>query len=603
MKCIKEMESGVAELGSGYGGRTLVQALLAGQTTKRIAMLAALAEEIRGTHPQDAHKSGFEHAYQLLTTLDRDRPEITRSQLLHPTTGAWLASCMRRLRAEAPPADGTMWPDLGYLGWLASAAAIRAGIPASIPVVVRDGNVMLPMLGLARVAPGGSSGTGVLHWHEDSSLEIEFRSESLRITDLDAGDRDDWAPSARIELRGRDSFDVVIDDLDPFRDLSDPYLRREGVRNPPRLSAQQTVRWSETLAFAWRLMERDYPAYATPISIAFRSLVPLSAEPVISGVSSTSSDAFGCISATSPHGGHQMALTLVHEFQHAKLGALTDFVELCPDRSEAKFYAPWRDDPRPIGALLQGTYAHLGVTEFWRVDRMRRPESELARVEFARWRTQVERAIAELRGSGLLTEHGSVFVEAASTTLAPWLREEVSDVAEEIAHDSASVHRVAWCVRNRRVHADALASLGSLWTSGVERSVELPPSRLVVPHDELRQRSRLLPTYLKILSDASPGRGHDDIFRDCPKADLAYANADYAAAEELYAQEIAANPMSGQSWAGLALTLQRTRTAAEVSALMERGELVAQLYAAGSTAGFDVRPTDLVLWLSTGGKP
>ena len=27
-------------------------------------------------------------------------------------------------------------------------------------------------------------------------------------------------------------------------------------------------------------------------------------------------------------------------------------------------YLPWRDDPRPAAGLLQGAYAHVGVTEF-----------------------------------------------------------------------------------------------------------------------------------------------------------------------------------------------------------------------------------------------
>lgn len=30
-----------------------------------------------------------------------------------------------------------------------------------------------------------------------------------------------------------------------------------------------------------------------------------------------------------------------------------------------RYYAPWREDPRPISGLLQRTYAFLEVSAFW----------------------------------------------------------------------------------------------------------------------------------------------------------------------------------------------------------------------------------------------
>jgi HEXXH motif-containing protein len=34
--------------------------------------------------------------------------------------------------------------------------------------------------------------------------------------------------------------------------------------------------------------------------------------------------------------------------------------------SGRRCYAPWREDLRPISGFLQGTYAFLGVSGFWR---------------------------------------------------------------------------------------------------------------------------------------------------------------------------------------------------------------------------------------------
>lgn len=36
-----------------------------------------------------------------------------------------------------------------------------------------------------------------------------------------------------------------------------------------------------------------------------------------------------------------------------------------PDDGQ-RFYAPWRDDARPVSGLLQGAYAYLGLSRFWR---------------------------------------------------------------------------------------------------------------------------------------------------------------------------------------------------------------------------------------------
>ena len=63
-----------------------------------------------------------------------------------------------------------------------------------------------------------------------------------------------------------------------------------------------------------------------------------------------------------------MAETLVHEFQHVKLCGLLDMVPLAASGAE-KVYAPWRQDPRPAGGLLQGIYAHLGIVRFWQSQR------------------------------------------------------------------------------------------------------------------------------------------------------------------------------------------------------------------------------------------
>ena len=88
---------------------------------------------------------------------------------------------------------------------------------------------------------------------------------------------------------------------------------------------------------------------------------------------------------------------MVHEFQHSKL------------------WAPWRTDPRPLGGLLQGVYAFLGVADTWRALAARPALGDLAMREFAEAREQVDVALGELTGAGALTPAGEVFVDGLRT--------------------------------------------------------------------------------------------------------------------------------------------------------------------------------------------
>ena len=109
------------------------------------------------------------------------------------------------------------------------------------------------------------------------------------------------------------------------------------------------------------------------------------------------------------------------------------------------FYAPWRDDPRPIEALLQGAYAHLGVTDYWRARRHRAegPDAVAAAERFARWRALTAEAIDTLADSGALTDRGDRVVARMRATVEPWLGEPV-DPPPPTARRWAAERRRGW---------------------------------------------------------------------------------------------------------------------------------------------------------------
>ena len=105
--------------------------------------------------------------------------------------------------------------------------------------------------------------------------------------------------------------------------------------------------------------------------------------------------------------------------------------DLCQRDDKRLYYAPWRPDPRPIEALLQGAYAHIAVTDFWRVRRheLVGGQARTAEKQFARWRMDTAEAIETLAGSGAFTDARCPLRRRMRATVAPWLDEPVDAAA------------------------------------------------------------------------------------------------------------------------------------------------------------------------------
>ncbi len=138
-------------------------------------------------------------------------------------------------------------------------------------------------------------------------------------------------------------------------------------------------------------------------------------------ISATARDAFGAIAVAQVADPATLALLLIHEFQHVKLGAMLDLYDLF-DRTDTRlFHAPWREDPRPLEGLLQGTYAHVAVCDFWRVRRSAGGAvGQLAAERYAHWREQTAQAIEVLADCGSMTPYGMRLVAAMRATVSSW---------------------------------------------------------------------------------------------------------------------------------------------------------------------------------------
>jgi uncharacterized protein len=205
-----------------------------------------------------------------------------------------------------------------------------------------------------------------------------------------------------------------------------------------RLTAAEAAAWQAQFTEAWRLIEQTYPRYAPGIAAGLSVLLPLANDVPGREISAAARQAFGAVALARPVSAAALALLIIHEFQHVKLGALTDMFDLVDGADRRLYFAPWRDDLRPLGALLQGTYAHLGVTDYWRQRRHMTggAEADVAAERFARWRVLTHEAIGVLARSGGLTPLGTRFVAGMQATVEPWLSEQVPENAASAARDA-----------------------------------------------------------------------------------------------------------------------------------------------------------------------
>ncbi|MFG1649631.1 aKG-HExxH-type peptide beta-hydroxylase [Micromonospora sp. NPDC049275] len=552
----------LAGLGSGHGDAATVAVLRGGQLGRRRLLTVAAARACRG-------EPLLGQSLELLTRAEQADPAAVAAVLAHPPVTGWARAAL----------DGSTGP--AYLAALAATAATRAGLTFTLTLPrPADGVLPLPTVGAATGLPAdgpvrlrGEGGTLRIDAAQDDGVRIEAGGGRL----LDAGVGGmGWLPVRR--MRPFDAVEVLIDDQDPWRGC---YHRPSA----PRLDDVSAARLHRLTAEAGQWLRCHLPAHADALAGLLRTLVPLRPPPSGNPVSATSRDALGAIALSVPADAQTLALLLVHEVQHTKLGALLDLVPLHGAGGPARYRAPWRLDPRPVGALLQGAYAHLGVTEVWRC---RRHEGTAAAFEYAYWREQTIRAVRQLADAAELTEAGRSFVADMATTLRGW-RDPVDGAVEAAVRDVADAGAMRWGLANLAPDPDEVERLTRAWRQGVPpdagRSVStvVPaaarPALTMGSGPEGAVRHRLLG------SGGPPGSS---------PSDQAYAAGKREDALAGYRRRVAADCGDVDAWVGLALSAHHTGQPAAARALTSRPELVRAL----SHTLPDADPLALAAWLA-----
>ncbi len=226
--------------------------------------------------------------------------------------------------------------------------------------------------------------------------------EPAAIASFGAGGPADWQP---VRTLTADGLTVVLEDTDPYRDCHQ-------WPAADRLTDAEVAQWQQHFPAAWQEIKRDFPAYAPAIRAGLNVLMPMSPAPPGRDVSAAARQAFGAIATALPADATTLALLIMHEFQHVKLGAVLDLYDLYDPADDRLYHAPWREDKRPLEGFCRARTRTCRVQVLARPsagDRRRRGRSGWQAIP-ALGRGIPARRSRPWRRSGSLTALGMRFV-------------------------------------------------------------------------------------------------------------------------------------------------------------------------------------------------
>jgi HEXXH motif-containing protein len=437
-------------LASGGGSRAAVQTLMAGQFSRRVVQVLAIMESAPSVAPGAV--STLDAAFTLLCRVQEASPDAVQAILALPCAGYWADACLRGATGSAGHR---------YLACLAAAAAARAGYAAEVEVPVLSGQICIP----ATVTAAGPAASTVTIGVSASGEVAIPGSTAPTAGPAQGAAAPGWRPASVLTARAREQrLSLWLADRGPYR-------APLAIRLAAPLAAGHMAEWQRMLTRAWQIVMSRHPEQGAGMALALSTLTPMAGRASGPGGgqdSVTAMAAPGAVLLTQPRDGEAMALTLLHEFQHTKLAALEHLAAMHSGDLRARYYAPWRDDPRPLGALLHGAYAHLGVAAYWRgvLTSADPARHGVAEDELAYWTEAVQIAIAQLQDSAELTIAGRRLVTGMGAAASRLAGLPVAAAARRRAAERLADHQATWRARNQRETMSGTRTSGSVGMPG-----------------------------------------------------------------------------------------------------------------------------------------
>ncbi|MGQ4384798.1 aKG-HExxH-type peptide beta-hydroxylase [Streptomyces sp. SAS_270] len=544
--------------------------------------------------------TGPNASWALLGAVHRTQPAAVEGVLSDPAVGAWTFPLLRHLLgATTVTSDAPQGDRAALLGALAAATAVRARMRCSLRIPAHRGRLWLPSLGLVGTVARGEWPVVSLECGPSGAL-VFGDTGSVRLPDDLSRPADGWSPLWRIDTPEPGvggPVGAALDHLSPYRDF-------RSRRDPDPLPAAALRDWQELVRATYELLHQEHPVVHRMVTGSVRSLVPVEGPSLLRPVSASAPDAQGCVTVSRASDAPAFAATLIHEARHQLLTALADLVPLIvspQDGPQATYFAPWREDPRPLRGLLYGAHAFAGVTSFWR-ERRRVEPGDRADFEFAFHRWQLQAALATLRNATGLTVAGGHVVSALAQSAREWWVDPVSGPSFRLAALCQRDVWATWRAANLAVDRVAADDLGLRWATGRPPPSPLPAARVAPgrraspPGDARIWLARLWCTdrdaFDQVRADLERGCAHPLGIAGATPADAALVGGDAGDALEGYRDQYRDDPARSHAWIGAGLAVERS------SMLVERPELVLALHEALLRRGVaSPGPEDLAEWL------
>ncbi|SHN38644.1 aKG-HExxH-type peptide beta-hydroxylase [Cryptosporangium aurantiacum] len=423
IQCHELAPEQLVEVSTGFCGASLLNELRAAQLSRHLLLIAYLADRA----------GSCEEALAVLDAARAADFAAASTVVLDPMVGAWLNSTVRRI-------DGSPEAIADQLSLLAAVAGARSGIDADLTINRAAHSTTVPTMGLLR----GSGIEGPQRWSARGGQLTVSGTRVMNLPPEPGTPIDGWLPLRQLSAGADDQTALLtLDDVSPARNTFH-------VAAADRLSDDEFQRWRRLWIEAWHLLTTCADDKAQEVRTGLRTIVPLHDDGTVVARSATASGVFGALGATRPGSGAALALTVVHEFEHSKLNAVIAIEPLFAAEDPQRYFAPWRDDPRPIGGFFHGVFAFLAFAEV--LDRLRVLPSHEAAAEsqFALVRAQLRAAIGALVDAPSLTPAGRTLAIGLEQRLVRLEKASVSRRAAEAAMQALDGARVSWQERNGR---------------------------------------------------------------------------------------------------------------------------------------------------------
>lgn len=597
---------------AGEGGRATIAHLWDAERSRRLVLLRLLAALVRHRTGATGVLESVDQAWDVLSGAEQRSRTVTDDLLLLPQTGQWLRQTLLRLQETGEPAraEPPLWVDVGQFHLIAAAAAVRTGVTFALHLPARSGRLWLPSLGSASLPGPVAPWQAVEARFDGRILDVGHDRHSLRLAAPLQQQSPGWQPEPVLTLDWPDGpQQVLLSDTGPYR-----VQQTLAPSNSSASTQESAQRWTGLLRRSLPLLARADPQAAEEVAACLRSIEPLPAAGLFRWRSATMGDSMGGMAIAEPTGPQpagdaQLAAVLVHEIQHSKLSALLHMYGLHGPDGQARFYAPWRDDPRPLRGMLHGVYAFAAVARFWRGYLLSGcapgEEAALAAFEFAVRRIQLQRALAQLTTDSGLTALGHRMVDQLTEKNDRWLQEDIAQqTVPEAAARVVEDHAANWRLHHLAPATGLAYDLAQSWLRHHTDTAVSHASRLWAPEGRY-PAPRLMPDSGARDLDARAVLMRMLLLEG--EAEKVVAG-EVATARELYTAQIAAPRPGGLgptgAWAGLRWALKAEGThGAAVQALTSMPELVRDVYRAAAVGGRSADPVALAEWVGSGFAP